>query len=111
MRRSGQWEDHLVVSSVGVVHHPTRYTPGVRPLKVIIERHFDGYIAYPVGVYGVVLGQGDSLDEAVGDLASALRFHISCFGEAEIDDAATPLAIFVDSMDLSDGGDPRPAPA
>ena len=31
-----------------------------RQFKVIVERHTDGYVAYPLGLKGVVVGQGDT---------------------------------------------------
>ena len=31
-----------------------------KQIKVIVEKHPDGYVAYPLGVKGVVVGQGDS---------------------------------------------------
>ena len=49
-------------------------------LKIVIEKHADGYVAYPVGIKGVVVGEGDSFDEALRDVQSALRFHIETFG-------------------------------
>ena len=36
-------------------------------IKVIVEKHRDGYVAYPLGVKGVVVGQGDSYQAALGD--------------------------------------------
>ena len=29
-------------------------------LKVIVEKHSDGYIAYPLGLKGVVVSEGDT---------------------------------------------------
>jgi predicted RNase H-like HicB family nuclease len=52
----------------------------VRPIKVIVEKHADGYVAYPLGVQGVVVGEGDSYEEALSDVKSALRFHLETFG-------------------------------
>ncbi len=43
-------------------------------MKIIIEKHADGYVAYPVGVQGVVAGQGDTFDEALRDVQSASVF-------------------------------------
>jgi predicted RNase H-like HicB family nuclease len=40
---------------------------------------------YPVGVEGVVVGQGESADEAIADARSALSFHIECFGREVLD--------------------------
>ena len=49
-------------------------------LKFIIEQHADGYIAYPLGMHGVVVGEGDTYDEALEDAKSAAKFHLETFG-------------------------------
>ncbi len=49
-------------------------------LNIIIEKHPDGYVAYPIGMNGVVVGQGSNYDEALADLKSAIRFHVETFG-------------------------------
>ena len=54
--------------------------------KVIVEKHEDGYIAYPLGLKGAVLGQGDSYEEALADVKSAIKFHIETFGDEAIND-------------------------
>lgn len=36
-------------------------------------------VAYPVGFRGVVVGQGDTLDEALADVRSAIQFHLETF--------------------------------
>lgn len=46
--------------------------------EVIVE-HEDGYVAYPLGLKGVVVGQGDSYEEALADV-SAMAFHLETFG-------------------------------
>jgi predicted RNase H-like HicB family nuclease len=48
--------------------------------KIIIEKHSDGYVAYPLGLKGVVVGEGDSYEEALADVRSAIRFHLETFG-------------------------------
>lgn len=53
----------------------------MRQIKVIIEKHPDGYVAYPLGVKGTVVGEGDTLEEALSDVQSAIKFHIETFGE------------------------------
>lgn len=53
----------------------------MRQFKIIVEKHSDGYVAYPLGLKGVVVGQGDSYDEVLADVKSAIRFHIKSFGE------------------------------
>ena len=49
-------------------------------LQLVVERHADGYVAYPLGITGVVVGQGDSYEAALEDVRSALAFHIETFG-------------------------------
>ena len=56
----------------------------MKQFKVIIEKHTDGYIGYPLGLKGVVVGQGDTYDEALADVKSAIRAHIETFGYEEI---------------------------
>lgn len=52
----------------------------MKNLKIIVEKHPDGYVAYPLGVQGAVVGQGDTYDGALADAKSALQFHIETFG-------------------------------
>lgn len=54
-------------------------------MKIIVEKHPDGYVAYPVGMKGVVVGAGDTYDEAVADVTSAISFHVETFGNAMLD--------------------------
>ena len=52
----------------------------MKSIKIIVERHPDTYVAYPLGIKGVVVGEGDSYEAAVADLKSALHFHVETFG-------------------------------
>ena len=52
----------------------------MREFKVAIEKHSDGYVAYPLDIKGVIVGEGDTYEEVVADVASAIRFHIQTFG-------------------------------
>ncbi len=58
----------------------------MRHYKIVVEHHEDGYVAYPVGLRGVVLGEGDTVDEALADVRSALQFHVETFGEEPFED-------------------------
>jgi predicted RNase H-like HicB family nuclease len=58
----------------------------MKKVKIIIERHPDGYVAYPLGLKGVVIGEGDSREEALADVESAIRFHVETFGPEVFDD-------------------------
>jgi predicted RNase H-like HicB family nuclease len=48
--------------------------------KVIVEKHTDGYVAYPLGLKGVVVAQGDTFEEVLSDVKSAIAFHVETFG-------------------------------
>jgi predicted RNase H-like HicB family nuclease len=63
----------------------------MKQVKVIIEKHPDGYVAYPVGVKGVVVGEGDSYEDALRDVQSALKFHVETFGTDVLDGDETPV--------------------
>ena len=52
----------------------------MKQIKFIIKKYSDGYVAYPVGIKGVVVGEGDTYEEALKDVQSALKFHIETFG-------------------------------
>ena len=42
-----------------------------KDIKIIVEQHSDGFVAYPEGMRGVIVGQGDTRDEAIADVTSA----------------------------------------
>jgi len=67
----------------------------MRQYKVIVEKHPDGYVAYPLGLKGVIVGQGDTYEEALSDVKSAIRFHIESFGEDVLDVEPPILEVFV----------------
>ena len=52
-----------------------------RRIKIIVEKHADGYVAYPLGLKGTVVGEGDSYEDALADVKSAIRFHLETFGD------------------------------
>lgn len=52
----------------------------MKQFKMIVEKHPEGYVAYPLGIKGVVVGEGDTYEEALADVTSAIRFHIETFG-------------------------------
>ena len=52
----------------------------MKSIKIIVERHADGFVAYPLGLKGVVVGQGDTYDSALADAKSAIEFHLATFG-------------------------------
>ena len=67
----------------------------VRQVKIIIEKNPDGYVAYPLGLKGVVIGEGDTYEEALADVKSAIRFHIETFGKDVIELEPPVLEAFI----------------
>lgn len=63
----------------------------MKQFKIIIEKHADGYLAYPIGLKGVVVGQGDTYDEALNDVTSAIRFHLETFGSEVLEEEDSPV--------------------
>jgi predicted RNase H-like HicB family nuclease len=75
----------------------------MKPVEIIVEKHADGYVAYPVGLRGVVVGEGDSYEQALADVKSAIRFHVKTFGAGvlEADDDSPVVEAFVAEADVN----------
>jgi predicted RNase H-like HicB family nuclease len=85
-------QDAELRDSVLTNHRGRRRRPKtMRYLKIIVEKHADGYVSYPIGMRGVVVGDGDTYEEAVESVKSAIRFHIETFGKDALDDDASPV--------------------
>ncbi len=67
----------------------------MKQCKIIPEKHSDGFIAYPLGVKGVVVGQGETYEEALQDVKSAIKFHVETFGDEVFDIDPPVLEAFV----------------
>ncbi len=68
----------------------------MKQFKVLVEKHADGYVAYPLGLKGVVVGQGDTYDEAMNDIRSAIKFHMETFGDEVLEVDPPVLEAFLD---------------
>jgi predicted RNase H-like HicB family nuclease len=66
----------------------------VKQFKIVIEKHPDGYVAYPVGLVGAVVGQGDSYEEALADVKLAIISYIEVIGKEILEDIP-PVEIFI----------------
>lgn len=52
--------------------------------RIIIERHEDGYVAYPLGfTRGAIVSEGDTYSDALKDTESAIEFFIEHYGKEE----------------------------
>lgn len=68
----------------------------MQQFKIIVEKHSDGYVAYPIGLNGVIVGEGDTYQEALQDVTSAIRFHLETFGDSDLVELESPiLEVFV----------------
>ncbi len=52
----------------------------MRQIKIIVEKHLEGYVAYPLGLKGVIVGEGDTYEEVLADVESAIKIHLEAFG-------------------------------
>jgi len=41
----------------------------------------EGCVAYPLGLKGVVVGDGDTFEDVLDNIKSAIAFHIETFGD------------------------------
>ena len=46
----------------------------MKQFKIVVEKHPDSYVAYPLGLKGVVVGQGDSYESALESVVAIMRF-------------------------------------
>jgi len=67
----------------------------MKQFKIVVEKYPDTYVAYPLGMKGVVVGQGDSYETALEDVKSAIKFHIETFGPDEINTDPSILEAFI----------------
>ena len=67
----------------------------MKTVKIVVERHADGYVAYPLGLKGVVVGEGDSYEQALADCQSAIRFHVEAFGSEVLEPDSPVLEAFI----------------
>jgi predicted RNase H-like HicB family nuclease len=75
--------------------------PALTPYKIIVEKRADGYVAYPLGLKGVVVGEGDTYEAAMDDVKSAIRFHIDTFGKDVIETESPVLEAFVAEAEVT----------
>ena len=75
--------------------------PVIQQVKVDVERHPDSYVAYPLGLKGVVVGQGDTFEDTLSNVESAIQFHIETFGPWVVETESPVLEAFVAEIRLT----------
>ena len=66
-----------------------------KDIKIVVERRSDGFVAYPLGMRGVIVGQGTTREEAIADVTSAIQFHVETFGLTELETDEPLLDVFL----------------
>ena len=71
------------------------------PIKIVIAKESDGYVGYPLGIEGVVAGEGDTYEEALADTASALLFHLKTFDPKVLNKSKLPKEAFIAETEVT----------
>jgi predicted RNase H-like HicB family nuclease len=87
--------DTILPEFVYVKNKPSTGGSEMKQLKIVVEKHPDIYVAYPLGLKGVVIGQGDSYEAALEDVKSAIQFHLETFGPDALEVDPPILEAFV----------------
>jgi predicted RNase H-like HicB family nuclease len=72
----------------------------MKNIKIIVEKHSDGYVAYPLGIQGIVIGEGNTYEEALADVRSAILFHVETFGAETLELESPVLEAFIAEASL-----------
>jgi hypothetical protein len=48
-----------------------------RQFKIVVEEHSDGYVAYPLGMKGIVVGEGTFSSEALSEDSPLIEAFIA----------------------------------
>ena len=62
-----------------------------KQIKIIVEKHEDGYVAYPLGLKGIVVAEGDTYEQVLAEVKSAIQFHLDTFGKDALSDDESPV--------------------
>lgn len=67
----------------------------MKQVKIVVEKHPDTYVAYPIGIKGIIVGEGNSCESAIADVKSAIQFHIDTFGAESLEIDPPILEVFI----------------
>ncbi len=101
LRTASKFLDNLIKQVRNLKVNLAAIRPGKRNhsqsnvIRIIVEEHEDGFVGYPLGLKGVVVGQGDTKDEALEDTISAIKFHIETFGADVLKNESPVLNAYV----------------
>lgn len=60
-------------------------------MKFVVEQYPDTFVAYPLSLKGVVIGEGETRELALADAHSAAKFHVETFGKEALQDEVEPI--------------------
>jgi len=72
-----------------------------RRFKIVVQRSEEGYVAHPLGLKGVVVSDGDTFEEALDNVRSAIAFHIETFGDEVLEEVAEPGDIYIAEAEVA----------
>mgnify|MGYP001561560624 CR=1 FL=1 len=72
----------------------------MKNVKIVIERHEDGFVGYPLGfTRGAIVGEGETYAETLKDTESAIKFFIRHYGKKKflehLEDAVPALEAYI----------------
>jgi predicted RNase H-like HicB family nuclease len=73
----------------------------MKKLLIVVEKHPDGYVAYPLGLKGIVVGEGDTYEDALADVKSAIRFHIETFGPEVLEEESPVIEAYLEETEFA----------
>ena len=76
-------------------------TKAHRPLKIVVEKHRDSYVAYPLSIQGAVIGQGETYEAALASVKQAIKFHIETWGPDILKVESPVIEIFVAELEVA----------
>jgi predicted RNase H-like HicB family nuclease len=76
-------------------------TAMTRRFKVVVQKSDEGYIAYPLGLKGVVVADGETFEETLRNVQSAIAFHMETFGEEVLAEAVEPQDVYLAETEVT----------
>jgi predicted RNase H-like HicB family nuclease len=73
----------------------------MKKLLIIVEKHREGYVAYPLGLKGIIVGDGDTYEDALADVKSAIRFHIETFGQEVLEEESPIIEAYLEEAEFA----------
>ena len=72
-----------------------------RRFKIVVQRSKEGYIAYPLGLKGVVVTDGATFEDALWNIRAAIAFHVETFGNEVLEDIVDPQDVYLTETEVA----------